>query len=128
MENVFMKMVNIILSNGKKVLGMEEENCIIQLEKLNMKVILLKANMMVMEKTFLKMVNIIMVNLKMVYFNGKGSLYYENGNIKYEGDWINNKPEGNGKGIFKNDECYIGQSKKKVLGMEKENIIIKIEI
>ena len=67
-----MKMINIILSNGKKVLGMEEENCIIQLEKLNMKVILLKANMMVMEKTFLKMVNIIMVNLIMVYFMEKG--------------------------------------------------------
>ena len=24
-------------------------------------------------------------------FHGKGTMYYSNGKIKYEGDWINNK-------------------------------------
>ena len=35
-------------------------------------------------------------------------MYYSNGNIKYEGDWINHKREGNGKYIYKNGNYYIG--------------------
>ena len=38
-------------------------------------------------------------------------MYYSNGKTKYEGDWINNKPEGNGKYILENGEYYIGQYK-----------------
>ena len=38
-------------------------------------------------------------------------MYYSNGNIMYDGDWINNKREGNGKYIFENGEYYIGQYK-----------------
>ena len=43
--------------------------------------------------------------------NGKGTEYYSNGNIKYDGDWINDKYEGNGKYIWENGEYYIGQWK-----------------
>jgi len=41
--------------------------------------------------------------------HGKGTYYYKNGNIKYEGDFIKNKFEGNGKYIYENGEYYIGQ-------------------
>ena len=43
--------------------------------------------------------------------NGKGILYYSNGNIQYEGDWINDNAEGNGKYIWENGQYYIGQYK-----------------
>ena len=39
MGNIFQKMVNIIQDNGKIVIDMEKEHFIIQMEKLNMKVI-----------------------------------------------------------------------------------------
>ena len=39
----------------------------------------------------------------------KGTEYYPNGKIQYEGDWINDKREGNGKYIWENNEYYIGQ-------------------
>ena len=38
-------------------------------------------------------------------------MYYSNGNIKYEGDWINDKKEGNGKYIWEDGNYYIGQFK-----------------
>ena len=38
-------------------------------------------------------------------------MYYSNGNIMYDGDWINNKYEGNGKKIYENGVYYIGQFK-----------------
>ena len=41
--------------------------------------------------------------------NGKGIKYYSNGNILYEGYFINGKFEGNGKYILKDGEYYIGQ-------------------
>ena len=41
----------------------------------------------------------------------KGIIYYKNGNIKYEGDFINDKYEGNGKYIYENGEYYIGEFK-----------------
>ena len=41
--------------------------------------------------------------------HGKGILYYKNGNIKYEGEFFNDKFEGNGKYIFENGEYYIGK-------------------
>ena len=41
--------------------------------------------------------------------NGKGKLYYNNGNILYEGDFINGKREGFGKYIDKNGDVYEGQ-------------------
>jgi len=40
--------------------------------------------------------------------NGKGILYYKNGNIKYEGDFKNNMPDGNGKYIWEDGSYYIG--------------------
>ena len=40
---------------------------------------------------------------------GKGKLYYKKGNIKYEGDFINDKFEGEGQYNFENGEYYIGQ-------------------
>ena len=42
---------------------------------------------------------------------GKGILYYKNGKIRYEGDFINDKFEGNGKYYYENGEYYIGQFK-----------------
>ena len=38
-------------------------------------------------------------------------MYYVNGKIKYEGDFVNDKYEGNGKYIWEDDEYYIGQWK-----------------
>ena len=43
--------------------------------------------------------------------NGYGILYYKNGNIMYEGDFVNDKAEGNGKYYWENGEYYIGQFK-----------------
>ena len=43
--------------------------------------------------------------------NGKGAWYYSNGNIMFEGDWIDCLPNGNGKFIWKNGVYYIGQFK-----------------
>ena len=43
--------------------------------------------------------------------NGKGIKYYLNGNILYEGNFINGKFEGNGKYIWEDNEYYIGQFK-----------------
>ena len=43
--------------------------------------------------------------------NGKGKLYYRNGNIKYEGEFVADKFEGNGKYIEENGKYYIGQWK-----------------
>ena len=41
--------------------------------------------------------------------NGKGIDYYKNGKIGYDGDFVNDKYEGNGKYIFENGEYYIGE-------------------
>ena len=41
--------------------------------------------------------------------HGKGTLFYKDDNIKYEGDFIKDKFEGYGKYIFKNGNYYIGQ-------------------
>ena len=43
--------------------------------------------------------------------NEKGIKYYSNGNILYEGDYINGKFEGNGKYIYENANYYIGNIK-----------------
>ena len=43
--------------------------------------------------------------------NGKGKEYYSNGNIMYEGDFVNDKREGNGRYIWEDGENYIGQFK-----------------
>ena len=43
--------------------------------------------------------------------NGKGKIYYPNGNIKYDGDFVDDKREGNGKIIFESGSYYIGQFK-----------------
>ena len=43
--------------------------------------------------------------------NGKGIKYYSNGNILYEGDFINGKFEGNRKLIWEDNDFYIGQFK-----------------
>ena len=40
---------------------------------------------------------------------GKGKLYYKNGNIKYDGDFVKDKFEGNGKYYYENGEYYNGQ-------------------
>ena len=43
--------------------------------------------------------------------NGKGILYNKNGNILYEGEYVNGNREGKGKLIFEDDAYYIGQFK-----------------
>ena len=40
---------------------------------------------------------------------GEGTLYYKKGNIKYIGDFVNDKYQGKGKYIYENGEYYIGQ-------------------
>ena len=47
--------------------------------------------------------------------HGKGKIYYATGNIKYDGDFINDKFEGNGKYIYKNGDYYIGEWKNNVV-------------
>ena len=41
--------------------------------------------------------------------HGKGKVYYKNGDIKYDGDFVNDKCEGNGKYIYEGGKYYIGQ-------------------
>ena len=43
--------------------------------------------------------------------NGKGIKYYKNGNIQYEGDFINGKFEGNGKYYYEDGDYFIGEDK-----------------
>ena len=43
--------------------------------------------------------------------NGRGILFYQNGNIKYEGDFVNGNFEGNGKLYGQSGVYYIGQFK-----------------
>ena len=43
---------------------------------------------------------------------GKGTQYYENGDILYEGDFVNDEPEGHGKMYYESGQYYIGQFKK----------------
>ena len=59
--------------------------------------------------------------------NGKGTLYDKNGNIRYEGDYIDNKFEGNGKLIFADGHYYIGQFKNN-LANGKGPYLMKMEI
>ena len=66
MDNIFMKIENIIKDNLKMVYFMEKEYYIIQMERLNMKVIILMIKKKEMENIFGKMVNIISANLKMI--------------------------------------------------------------
>ena len=44
--------------------------------------------------------------------NGKGKEYYKNGDLKYDGDWIDDLPEGKGKYIDADGNYYIGEFKK----------------
>ena len=44
-----------------------------------------------------------------MFKNGKGKVYYKNGNIKYDGGFVNDKYEGNGKYIYESGDYYIGQ-------------------
>ena len=62
MENILIKMVNIILVNGHMEIEMEKENYIIKIIVLNMKVILIIIHIMEKENIFMKMVNITLVN------------------------------------------------------------------
>ena len=41
--------------------------------------------------------------------HGKGIIYYKNGTIMYDGNFVNGKYEGDGKYIYENGEYYIGQ-------------------
>ena len=41
--------------------------------------------------------------------HGKGFEYYNNGNIKYDGNFINDKYEGEGKKVYESGNYYIGQ-------------------
>ena len=46
--------------------------------------------------------------------HGKGTLYYKNGSLKYEGDFAYDNFEGNGKCVYENGCYYIGEFKKGV--------------
>lgn len=51
---------------------------------------------------------------------GKGILYYKDGTIKYEGDFIEGKFEGTGKYTFESGNYYIGEwSDNKMNGIGK---------
>ena len=70
---------------------MEKEQCIIQMEKLNMKVIGLMIKQKEMEKIILEDGKYNIGQYKNGLRNGKGTMYYANGKIKYKGDWIDDK-------------------------------------
>ena len=59
--------------------------------------------------------------------HGKGILYYPNGNIKYDGEFVNDGYEGKGKYIWESGNYYIGEFKND-LKQEKVYIIIQMEI
>ena len=73
------------------------------------------------------MVIIILDILKNDLQNGKGILYDKNGNIKYEGDYYNDKMEGNGY-YFDIEVFFIKVNGKIIRQMEKEYYTIKMEI
>ena len=50
-----------------------------------------------------------MCEFKKGLMNGKGILYYKNGQIKYEGDWVDGNSEGYGKNIVESGDYYIGE-------------------
>ena len=43
--------------------------------------------------------------------HGKGIYYYKNGDIQYEGDYVNDEYDGYGKYIEENGDYYIGEFK-----------------
>ena len=43
--------------------------------------------------------------------HGKGIIYYKNGNEEYNGDFVDDKFEGNGKYIWESGKYYIGEQK-----------------
>ena len=75
-----------------------------------MRVILLKVNLMEMENIY-DNGDYFIGEYKNSLRNGKGILYYKNGNIQYEGDYVNGKSEGNGKYIWEDGTYYIGEWK-----------------
>ena len=40
--------------------------------------------------------------------NGKGIIYYKNGNIMFDGNFINDQKNGDGKYIWEDGKFYIG--------------------
>ena len=51
--------------------------------------------------------------LKHGKMNGKGKIYFKNGNVKYMGDFVNDKKEGMGQYFFETDEYYFIEDHKK---------------
>ena len=51
--------------------------------------------------------------LKNGKMNGKGKIYFKNGNVKYMGDFVNDKKEGIGQYFFETDEYYFIEDHKK---------------
>ena len=43
--------------------------------------------------------------------HGKGIKYNRDGTVRYEGDYVNDFPDGNGKAYWENGDYYIGQFK-----------------
>ena len=49
--------------------------------------------------------------IKKGFANGKGTQYNKNGDIVYEGDFVNGVKEGNGKHFYDDGTYYIGRFK-----------------
>ena len=65
----------------------------------------------------MKMAIIIREKKKNGKAHGNGILFYKNGKIKYEGNFINGKFDGKGKFYRENGDYYVGQEKNyKALG------------
>ena len=52
----------------------------------------------------------------------KGIIKYENGEIKYDGDWNNDLQDGNGKFVEKEGNYYIGEFKNGLKHGKEKNI------
>ena len=90
---------------------MEKELYIIKMEILNIKVDFKNGKKEGDGKFIFEDGNYYIGQFKDDLFNGKGIIYYKNGNIMYEGYLKNNKKEGHGKFIYENGNYYICQIK-----------------
>ena len=56
-------------------------------------------------------IGIIIDNMETYKKNGEWREYYKNGNLKYEGNFLDDEYDGNGKFYYENGDVYIGQFK-----------------
>ena len=111
----------IFLKDTKEVIGVHKQGSIRKINE-NYGTLMYKI-LQLLKKEKCKIKGRLMNNQKKIYKNGdyyigqtlkdipqgKGKKYYKNGNIKYEGDFVNGKYEGKGIYIWESNERYDGE-------------------